>query len=215
MKSMYALGIGSLVVMILPAAALGYGAYRDLVPYGNTLGCTMCHTNQVFKSDFASNDHTWNSTLASKDSDGDSYPNGAELQDPNGAWRPGNPDPGDPGLISNPDDATSVPPTGVIEGGSSSSLPQSFHLAQNYPNPFNRETNIRYRLPTRASLSLNVYNIAGQLVKTLVDQPEDAGDYTVGWDGTDDAQQEVSAGIYLCRLSAGTVSIVKKMVVIR
>jgi hypothetical protein len=98
------------------------------------------------------------------------------------------------------------------------SIPRSVALLQNYPNPFNPDTRIHFtvnsgRFPLRTTLK--IYNIRGQLVRTLLDEEKKGGDYAVLWDGRDEKGKEVSSGIYFCRLSAGSSSEVKKMVLIK
>ncbi|MCP4709876.1 MAG: T9SS type A sorting domain-containing protein, partial [Planctomycetes bacterium] len=76
-------------------------------------------------------------------------------------------------------------------------------LAQNYPNPFNPSTTIAYKLPQSSRVSLKVYNISGQLVRSLVDEHKPAGNYEVVWGGNDNQGQAVSSGKYLYTLKAG------------
>ncbi len=98
------------------------------------------------------------------------------------------------------------------------SIPKSVELHQNYPNPFNPETRIQFTVNGRQSslhTTLKIYNIRGQLVRTLLDEDKTGGDYAVLWDGTDDRGREVSSGIYFCRLSAGSSSQVRKMVLMK
>ena len=92
----------------------------------------------------------------------------------------------------------------------------SYQLSQNYPNPFNPATTIRYALiGVRAERTrLVIYNTLGQQVRTLVDKPQPAGDYIVAWDGKSDAGQQVSAGIYVYRLSSGSFLQTRKMVLV-
>lgn len=87
---------------------------------------------------------------------------------------------------------------------SESSLPLKFKLHQNYPNPFNPETVINYSLPQQSHVTLEVFNITGDKVVTLVNGQTSAGYHSVNWNGRDSVGQLVSAGIYLCRLQAGT-----------
>ena len=84
-----------------------------------------------------------------------------------------------------------------------SGLPQGFALGQNYPNPFNPGTVIPYELAADSYVQLEVLNVLGQHVATLVDGEQAAGSYRVRWDGTDAAGGAVSAGVYLYRLTAG------------
>jgi hypothetical protein len=83
--------------------------------------------------------------------------------------------------------------------------PLSFALAPAWPNPFNRRAVIRYQLPQDSRASLKVYNIMGQLVKTLADGVQSAGYYTATWDGTSDQGTKLAAGIYVCKFSAEAV----------
>lgn len=81
-----------------------------------------------------------------------------------------------------------------------SGLPSECMLYSNYPNPFNPSTKIKFALPQRASVTLEIYNIRGSNVKTLVDGIEEPGFHTVIWDGKNSSGGNVSSGIYLCRM---------------
>jgi len=77
------------------------------------------------------------------------------------------------------------------------SIPQSFELYQNYPNPFNSGTIIRYSLLFQSRVSLSIYNAAGMLVKTLLENREvTAGEYFIRWDGINDSGLKVPSGVY-------------------
>ncbi|HPL51928.1 MAG TPA: FlgD immunoglobulin-like domain containing protein [Candidatus Cloacimonas acidaminovorans] len=93
---------------------------------------------------------------------------------------------------------------------------QSLILHQNYPNPFNPETTINFTLkdPT-LSLKLNIYNIKGQLVKTLYDGALQKGQHSFVWNGTDETNCQVSSGVYFYRLSNGKESRQRKMVLMK
>jgi len=82
------------------------------------------------------------------------------------------------------------------------SAPSAFGLEQNYPNPFNPSTTISYRLAESSFLTLNVYNLEGQLVRSLYNGQCDAGTNQVTWDGMDMNSQPVSSGVYIYRLDA-------------
>ena len=88
-------------------------------------------------------------------------------------------------------------------------------LAQNYPNPFNIETSISFRLPEASFVELSVYNMLGQRVKSLFNEPKAAGYHTVSWDGTNEQGQIVSTGIYLYKLTAKDLRETKKMLLIK
>ena len=94
--------------------------------------------------------------------------------------------------------------------------PAAFSLASNYPNPFNPATTIRYALPQAADVRLTVYNVVGQVVRTLVAEHQSAGRYLVAWDATNDSGHSLSAGIYFYRLQAGDeFHAVKKMLLLK
>ncbi|MDZ7392540.1 MAG: Ig-like domain-containing protein [candidate division KSB1 bacterium] len=94
-------------------------------------------------------------------------------------------------------------------------VPANYSLAQNYPNPFNPVTTIRYELPTAGRVSVKIYNIYGQLVRTLVEEQVHAGYHTLQWDGRDEFGQAVSSGVYYYRMVAGTFVETKKMALLR
>ena len=94
-------------------------------------------------------------------------------------------------------------------------LPESFALYQNYPNPFNPNTTISYDLPEQAQVTLDIFDIMGKQTKTLVNQPQDAGFRTAVWDGTDELERTVSAGVYLYRIRAGEFSQTRKMLLLK
>ena len=92
-------------------------------------------------------------------------------------------------------------------------VPTNFELAQNFPNPFNPETVIRYALPQASTVTLEVYNLLGQKVRTLVDHaPQPADFYLVSWDGRDERGEAIATGVYLYRLVAGQFVSTRKMV---
>ncbi|HUV36705.1 MAG TPA: C25 family cysteine peptidase [Patescibacteria group bacterium] len=95
--------------------------------------------------------------------------------------------------------------------------PPVFALRQNVPNPFNPVTAIRYSIPEAGRVRLTVHDVAGRLVRTLVDEEQvpRAGGYTVTWNGTNDAGRPVASSVYFCRLSANESSQTKKMVVLK
>lgn len=100
--------------------------------------------------------------------------------------------------------------------GVAGQVPKAFALNQNYPNPFNPSTLISYDLnKSMKNVTLKVYNLLGQEVKTLVNQPQDAGIYRVEWDGTDDSGRQMASGVYFYRLRAGDQSQTRKMVLLK
>jgi subtilisin family serine protease len=131
--------------------------------------------------------------------------------------------------------------TGIDEEEEEENVPQAFSLGQNYPNPFNPSTTIgfelkpEYRILTTPAtpgedeeppqpqmqqiqnvyVSLTIYNIRGQLVKTLIDGELAPGRYEVVWDGTDRRGQKVASGVYLYRLTAGGSEAYRKMILLK
>lgn len=94
-------------------------------------------------------------------------------------------------------------------------LPVEFIVYQNYPNPFNPVTHIHYQLTDYEKVSIIVYNIVGQKIRTLISQNQTPGYHTVIWDGTNDAGQKVGSGIFIYRVNAGEYSVVKKMALLK
>ncbi|MBT4100026.1 MAG: T9SS type A sorting domain-containing protein [Gemmatimonadetes bacterium] len=90
-------------------------------------------------------------------------------------------------------------------------LPTTMSLAQNFPNPFNPETTIRFDIATEASVSVRIFDITGQVVRTLVSDSRAAGSYTELWDGRTDAGVRVGSGVYFYELKAGSFTSMKKM----
>jgi len=105
-------------------------------------------------------------------------------------------------------------PTG-IEENRTGRIPRDISLSQNYPNPFNPSTTIEYAVPTRSNVQLDLFNILGQNVRTLVAEPKLAGEYKAIWDGRDNHGRSVSTGIYLYRLRVGEAVMTKKMLLLK
>ncbi len=104
--------------------------------------------------------------------------------------------------------------TGISEQ-SAQNLPEDFVLSSNYPNPFNPETNIEYALPSDCQVTLVVYNILGQKVRTLVDAYQAAGFKSVIWDGKDDSGNQASAGVYFYSIKTDNFIQTKKMLLLK
>jgi hypothetical protein len=94
-------------------------------------------------------------------------------------------------------------------------VPAIFNLAQNFPNPFNATTTLRFELPESADLQLNIYNVKGQLVRSLLHKQMPAGYHQIYWDGLDEQGRSLSSGIYLYRLCTPTYIKTKKMVLMK
>ncbi len=96
-----------------------------------------------------------------------------------------------------------------------SQVPVEFSLEQNYPNPFNPTTTIKYGLKEQVKVSLKIYNILGQVVKTLVSGNQTAGYKQVVWDGTNEFGAKVASGVYIYRIEAGNFVKSQKMILMK
>lgn len=94
-------------------------------------------------------------------------------------------------------------------------IPKSFILFQNYPNPFNPETSISYQLPEKVHVKIAVFNLRGQKIRTLENAAQDAGCYTVRWDGCDEIGNKVVSGIYLYQIKSGDFVCTRKMALMK
>ncbi len=94
-------------------------------------------------------------------------------------------------------------------------LPLTTAVYQNAPNPFGQMTNIKYQIAKSGDVSLKVYNIAGQLVKTLANGNHTSGHYSANWDGKDEKGAKAASGIYIYRIQAGEYVNTKKLVILK
>ena len=95
------------------------------------------------------------------------------------------------------------------------STPYKINLHQNYPNPFNPTTLIRYDLQINEHVSINIYDLTGKRVKSLVNTNQDAGYRSINWNATSDLGQPVSAGMYIYTIQTGEFRQTKKMVLLK
>jgi hypothetical protein len=105
--------------------------------------------------------------------------------------------------------------TTAIKNGHEIEIPRSARLYSNYPNPFNPTTSIVFDMPTLSHVSLIVYNMLGQEVKTLVEGPKGAGHHLTVWDGTNNFGEKVTSGLYFYVLITGDTYEVQKMVLMK
>jgi hypothetical protein len=115
-------------------------------------------------------------------------------------------------FTSNTDSGRRLQPVGIDEG---TSIPASFFLSQNYPNPFNPTTTISYGLPNDSDVRVDIFNLLGQRIITLVNEHQNAGFKSVVWDGRDGAGKTVSSGVYFYKIDAGSFHESKKMVMLK
>ncbi len=103
--------------------------------------------------------------------------------------------------------------------GGDTGIPSAFMLHNCWPNPFNPSTHIQFDIPggngSGVGTSLKIYNVSGQLVRTLVDAQLDPGRYDVVWNGQNDSGENTASGVYFYRLEAGRYVSTKKMVLLR
>jgi hypothetical protein len=98
-----------------------------------------------------------------------------------------------------------------LKKNGSITMPLQYVLYQNYPNPFNPTTHIKFSLPKAGAVQLDIFNILGQRVLSLVDRELPAGHHTVSWDGTDSNSNQVASGVYFYRLKTDTYEQTRKM----
>ncbi|HOI29456.1 MAG TPA: FlgD immunoglobulin-like domain containing protein [Melioribacteraceae bacterium] len=200
------------IIAALATSILVSQSFRvSQIPNGGINSCSNCHFNpngggprnsfgQTVESGFLNSQGNvvWGPSLANIDSDGDGFSNGVELQNPSGNWTGG--PIGDQGKVTNPGDPLSKPnPTSVTE----LTIPNQYKLYNNYPNPFNPSTRIVFEIPKNEVVSLRIYDINGQLVRSLADEDLPAGRHERLWDGKDNTGNIAASGIYIYRLSAG------------
>jgi hypothetical protein len=124
-------------------------------------------------------------------------------------------------VLENPDGQTALVAAGAyLANGATATpptvpLPPGFLLAQNAPNPFNPITAIRFETPAASRVRIDVVDVRGRLVRTLVDEALPAGYHATRWDGTDDAGGPVASGLYLYRMTAGAFTQQKKLLLLK
>jgi hypothetical protein len=94
-------------------------------------------------------------------------------------------------------------------------IPDIFALHQNYPNPFNPVTTIAYDVPEMTSVRVDIYNILGQQVRTLINRSHEPGYYRIQWDGTNDYGEVLPSGMYIYSIQASGFTRVKKLVLMK
>ncbi len=104
---------------------------------------------------------------------------------------------------------------GINSVSNQQQTPRSFELMQNYPNPFNPSTIIKYSLTKTSFVTLKIYNMLGQVVRTLVEEQVKPGSYSMQWNGRDNNGNVVSSGAYIYRIVAGNFSQSKKMMLLK
>lgn len=95
------------------------------------------------------------------------------------------------------------------------SAPKTFEVFSNYPNPFNGETKIKYRLPNAGEVEVNIYDISGRYVKSILNEFQSAGEKVTTWDGTDNEGRVVASGVYFYQIKYRDFNLVKRMTFVK
>lgn len=103
----------------------------------------------------------------------------------------------------------------VITNDYGKEIPTDWSLSQNHPNPFNSETQIWYEVPFSSQVTIEVFNLLGQRMQTLVNEVKKVGKYQIQWNGLDDQGHSVGSGIYIYRMQAGNFVSMKKMILVQ
>ncbi len=190
----------------------------EQIPNGTVNSCANCHVSpqgggqltpfgRTVSDDYLdiNGDVIWNASLASKDSDGDGFSNGFELQDPDGEWTIGQPGPGDPKEVFNPGDAASKPSVDFVE---MLNIASSVSIA---PNPFSDNTTIAYSLKQSGIVSIFIVSLNGEIIKNIFGNYIPAGKYRFIWDGKDGNGNDSPSGQYLMLFQFNGEAIVRKI----
>lgn len=102
---------------------------------------------------------------------------------------------------------------GIDEGSRTGA--NGLYLYQNTPNPFYGSTSIQYAIPEKGHVSITIFNMMGQKVKTLVNHSQAKGSHVIAWDGTSDSGATLSGGIFVCRIKIGDQTVSNKVVLAR
>ena len=105
--------------------------------------------------------------------------------------------------------------TTLVETPSEDVLPTRFSLEQNHPNPFNPGTTVQFRLPETTEISLEIYNMLGQRIRTLFQGVQQAGTHSAQWDGRNDANVTVAGGVYFLRLHSDSEVRTRRMLLLK
>ena len=203
-----------IVVVVFASSVIISREFRvQKIPNGSKFSCSNCHVSSLgggTRNNFGKEvekhvtpggtQDFWSEQIASLDSDGDGFTNGVELQDPNGSWRTGQPSPGNSAFVTNPGDPNSHP---QATDADEYEIPTSYRLLNNYPNPFNPSTTIAFEIPQPELVSLKIYSMSGELVKSFSEEYLPGGHFEKVWNGKNEFGRDVSSGVYIYRLKAG------------
>ena len=94
-------------------------------------------------------------------------------------------------------------------------LPNQYALLPNYPNPFNPQTTIDYQIPEAGHVTIDIFDLRGQKIRSLINQNINAGYHSVVWDGNDESANPISSGVYLYRILTDEFVNTRKMILMR
>ncbi|MCX6152364.1 MAG: T9SS type A sorting domain-containing protein [Ignavibacteriales bacterium] len=117
--------------------------------------------------------------------------------------------------ISSIQKLTFYPTVGVQDLDKFKNALKTFTLLQNYPNPFNPTTTISYTIPKAGNVELKIFDINGQLVRSLVKEQKEVGVYKANWDSKNDADRTVASGVYICQVKYNNSLLAKKMLLLK
>lgn len=106
-------------------------------------------------------------------------------------------------------------PASAVADETGLAIPARFNMSQNYPNPFNPDTRIDYEIPVACQVTIKIFNLLGQHIRTLVNEFKLAGNHSIAWDRTDHFGNEVPSGIYVYVMSAKDVEMMKRMIIMK
>jgi hypothetical protein len=222
--------VGITAAVLLWTAGQGFGRDKRVnqVPNGNRFSCSTCHTGQggprnsfglLIQGGFltapgSAGNVIWDPTLAGLDADGDGFTNGVELQDPDGAWSAGNPNPGTAALVTNPGNTSSKPATGVLNPDESP-VPGVVRLVCNYPNPFNASTRLQIRVSPLEPVHVGIYDMRGTCVWEKAAMSDLDGRVELSWSGNDLAGNPLVSGSYLLVAQSAKETVNGKMLMLK
>ncbi len=188
------------------------------IPNGKVFGCANCHVNpggggrltpfgDDVKNRLVDDNVKWSSELANLDSDSDGFTNGEELMDPDGTWRSGSPDPGNPNNVGNPGDEKSIPIISAVEEFVASSI----ILA---PNPVLDNATLSFVLDEGKYLSIQLIDLKGTTVQKLYEGFAGQGQFSLTWKATDNNGNKLSPGIYFISIHIGRNFILRRIFVL-
>lgn len=189
-------------------------------PYGNDYSCGLCHQGGIGGApltDFGIDVETtlngssvdWE-LLALLDSDGDGFTNGEEFQDPNGEWSPGEEAPGNPNLVTNPNDPDEFP-TSVFEN-SFNRRTNVISMGVAYPNPMVFSTEFSIDVNNAGDLNVGVYSAQGKLIRNIYEGYAFVGKKEFIWQGDNNFGNKMPAGVYILIANLNGRKVMQKLV---